>query len=95
MTAKRLADFLASLQVHEAVLMQRMHDLEATEVFARMESYQALPHEPLAVPHGSDAAPGSDERTSKPLRRRAGMQEQEGNEKEEEMEALDTYEEYR
>jgi putative transposase len=39
-TAKRLADFLASAQAHESVLMQRLHDLEARDVFARLGGYQ-------------------------------------------------------
>jgi putative transposase len=35
-TAKRLADLLASAGAYEAVLTQRLHDLEARDVFARM-----------------------------------------------------------
>lgn len=38
-TAKRLADFLASAQEHEAILTQRLHDLEARDVFAHMGGY--------------------------------------------------------
>lgn len=38
-TAKRLADFLASAQAHEAILTQRLHDLEARDVFAHMGGY--------------------------------------------------------
>jgi transposase InsO family protein len=37
-TAKRLADFLASASAHEEVLKQRQHDLEARDVFAQMGS---------------------------------------------------------
>ncbi len=44
-TAKRLAEFLADLGAHEEVLIQRWHDLEARDVFARMEGYQMLPNE--------------------------------------------------
>jgi transposase InsO family protein len=39
-TAKRLADFLASAQAHETILMQRLHDLEARDVFAHLGGYQ-------------------------------------------------------
>ncbi len=35
-TAKRLAEFLAAVEVHEQVLMQRLHDLEARAVFAQL-----------------------------------------------------------
>src|SRR6266567_1080758 len=37
-TAKRLADLLAHASAHEEVLKQRLHDLEACAVFARMGS---------------------------------------------------------
>jgi putative transposase len=39
-TARRLADLLAEASAHETVLMQRLHDLEARHVFARMYGYQ-------------------------------------------------------
>lgn len=35
-TAKRLAEFLASVEVHETFLMQRLHDLEGRSVLTRM-----------------------------------------------------------
>jgi putative transposase len=35
-TAKRLAEFLASAEAHEAVLTQRLHDAELQDVFAQM-----------------------------------------------------------
>jgi putative transposase len=38
-TAKRLADFLASAQAHEVILTQRLQDLEARDVFAHMGGY--------------------------------------------------------
>lgn len=38
-TARRLADLLAEASAHETVLMQRLHDLEARDVFARMHGY--------------------------------------------------------
>lgn len=39
-TAKRLSDLLASAGAHEEVLTQRLHDLEARDVFARMSDPQ-------------------------------------------------------
>jgi transposase InsO family protein len=44
-TAKRLADFLASVEAHEAVLTQRQHDLEGRSVLARLGGYRMLPGE--------------------------------------------------
>jgi len=44
-TAKRLADFLASAEAHEVVLTQRRHDLETREVLTRMGGYRMLPGE--------------------------------------------------
>lgn len=44
-TAKRLADFLASTEAHEVVLTQRQHDLETRDVLARMCGYHMLPGE--------------------------------------------------
>ena len=44
-TAKRLADFLASVESHEAVLTQRQHDLETRDVLVRMGGYRMLPGE--------------------------------------------------
>jgi len=38
--AKRLAEFLAAAEAHEAVLMQRLRDAEARDVFAQMGSAQ-------------------------------------------------------
>lgn len=56
-TPRRLADFLAQVQDHERLLLQRLHDQEARGVFACMEagkesstleSRPALPPEPVA-----------------------------------------------
>jgi len=41
-TAKRLADFLADLSGHDAVLRQHWQDAEARDVFAQMEDSQVL-----------------------------------------------------
>jgi hypothetical protein len=40
LTGKRLADFLASLEEHETVLMQRLRDLEAQDVRSLLGGYQ-------------------------------------------------------
>jgi putative transposase len=92
-TAKRLAEFLASLQGHEVVLLQRMHDLEAKEVLTQMGSSRALPVEPQAEPHASQATLGAAQRIGEPERSRAGLAEQTGPASED-METLDSYEEY-
>ena len=42
-TAKRLAEFLDSVEAHEALLMQRWHDLEGRSVLTRMGGYRMLP----------------------------------------------------
>jgi CRP-like cAMP-binding protein len=39
-TAKRLAEFLSSAESHEALLTQRLRDVEAQSVFAHMGGYQ-------------------------------------------------------
>ena len=39
-TSKRLAEFLAAAEAHEAVLLQRLRDAEARDVFAHMGSSQ-------------------------------------------------------
>jgi len=44
-TAKRLADFLADVSAHEEILTQRLRDLEARDVLARMEGGKAMPEE--------------------------------------------------
>jgi len=51
-TAKRLADLLAQASAHETILMQRLHDLEGRDVFARMNGYHLasdLEEQPCAV----------------------------------------------
>ena len=44
-TAKRLAEFLSSAELHEALLTQRLRDTEAQSVFAHMGGYQGKRHE--------------------------------------------------
>ncbi len=39
-TARRLAEFLASAEAHEVVLTQRLQDAEAQDVFAQMGGVQ-------------------------------------------------------
>ncbi len=43
-TARRLAEFLASAEAHEVVLTQRLQDTEAQDVLAQMGGYQAALH---------------------------------------------------
>lgn len=49
-TAKRLADFLASAQTHEQLLMQRLQDMEARDIFAQMEGHNRLADELIPLP---------------------------------------------
>ncbi len=50
-TARRLAEFLASAEAHEVVLTQRLQDTEAQDVLAQMGGYQGALHKE----HLSDA----------------------------------------
>jgi transposase InsO family protein len=65
-TAKRLAEFLASVQEHEGLFLQRLHDSEAQDVFAQMGGIQSkelnepLPNEP-PPPMISQAEPEQQE----------------------------------
>jgi putative transposase len=54
-TAKRLADFLAEAESHEQILMQRLQDVEAREVFAQMGGHQLPAQEPPPTPHPSSS----------------------------------------
>jgi len=54
-TAKRLADFLAEAQTHEQILMQRLQDMEARDVFAQMEGRESLEDELIPIPHSSSS----------------------------------------
>jgi putative transposase len=56
-TAKRLAEFLASVESHEKVLMQRLHDLEARDVFARMGGYRMIQDEETSSEQGPISIP--------------------------------------
>jgi putative transposase len=93
-TAKRLADFLASVETHEVVLTQRQHDLEGRSVLARMGGYRMLPlreqdqtlfdDDPLALsPVPGEEAVG-DLPPLEPVQ----------DDEEEDLENLDEYEEY-
>jgi putative transposase len=90
-TAKRLADFLASAEAHEFLLTQRQHDLESRAVLTRMGSYWMMPGEPSftlldTVP--PTLSPGHDQEI-------AGTREPFQDDEEEHLEHLDEYEEYR
>ncbi len=63
-TAKRLADFLASAEEHELVLMQRLHDVEARDVFAHMGGHHQLENEPISPSFHPSSARLSSERNA-------------------------------
>ncbi len=95
-TAKRLADFLASVEAHEIVLTQRQHDLEARDVLIRMGGHRMLPGEQNQalfddVP-SSPLLPIYDQGTDGVLEPLEPIQD---DEEEEDLENLDEYEEYR
>ena len=50
-TGKRLAEFLAAAEAHEAVLLQRLRDTEARDVFAHMGSAQQGQHQGQHLEH--------------------------------------------
>ena len=88
-TARRLADLLAKASDYETVLLQRLQDLEAHDVFARMHgSHLAHPSEeqPDATPVESIPVPvNQQENTVSPATEIEDQDEEE----------LDEYEEYR
>ena len=93
-TAKRLADFLASVEAHEEVLMQRLHDLEACDVFAHMGGYRPLQKEQVEPSSKSRSSllPAETHNGVSPV---LTLQEQGVDEEDEGLEALEEYEEYR
>ena len=94
-TAKRLADFLASTEAHEVVLTQRLHDLETRDVLTRMGGYHMLPGEPeqmLFDDMPSVSSPGHAQDAGGVLR---APTEPFQDDEEEDLEDLDEYEEYR
>lgn len=54
-TAKRLADLLAEAQTHEQILLQRLQDMEARDVFAQMEGRESPEDELIPPPHSSSS----------------------------------------
>ena len=91
-TAKRLADFLASAQAHETVLMQRLHDLEARDVFLHMGGYLMYPDGQTFVemePSPRSASQQSEVSTA-PV-----TNEQEIDQEDEELDGLEEYDEDR
>ncbi len=93
-TAKRLADFLASVEAHEVLLTQRQHDLETRDVLARMGGYHMMPGEQGQmlfdnVPSASSSVPVQDAvgvlELPEPIQ----------DDEEDDLEKLDEYEEYR
>jgi transposase InsO family protein len=93
-TAKRLAEFLASVESHEKVLMQRLHDLEARDVFARMGGYRMIQDEETSSEQASPAIPlsGVQEDTIGNI---PVSEAQETDTDDEEFGALEMYGEYR
>jgi putative transposase len=87
-TAKRLAALLAEVQAHEEVLMQRLQDVEARDVFAQMGGYRLL-QEGQELISSEPFAPQSEaslmEISNKP----------EIDEEDENLNDLEEYEEYR
>jgi putative transposase len=93
-TAKRLADFLASVEAHEVLLTQRQHDLETRDVLTRMGGYRMLPGEQgqtLLDDMPSTSEPSHDQGAVGVLEPLEPIQDDE----EEDLENLDEYEEYR
>jgi putative transposase len=93
-TAKRLADFLASAQAHEAILMQRLHDLEVRDVFALLGGYQMhvsgqavaeTEEMPIDSPMAQKPEPGGTQLAG----------DQAGSEDDENLEDLEEYGEYK
>ena len=93
-TAKRLAEFLASVESHEKALMQRLHDLEARDVFARMGGYRMIQDEEPSSEQGPTSIPlsGVQEET---IDNRPVAEAQEMDTDDEEFGELEMYGEYR
>ncbi len=92
-TAKRLADLLAEAEAHELVLMQRLRDMEARDVFAQMGGHHLLEDEQEPTLHHPSSASLSPERhdTVVPVERE--LEEEEDDD--DDVEDLDEYEELR
>ncbi len=93
-TAKRLAEFLASVEAHETLLMQRLHDLEGRSVLTRMGGYRMLPGDPAQTELAASSLPLSPAFPNEalgPLEASEPALEEE----EEDLEGLEEYEEYR
>jgi putative transposase len=87
-TAKRLADLLAEAEAHELVLMQRLRDMEARDVFAQMGGHH-LPEDGQEPPlHHLPSASSPSERHNPRVSAEREPEEDEGD-----MEDLDEYEE--
>jgi transposase InsO family protein len=93
-TAKRLADLLASAEAHEEVLMQRLQDLEARDVFAQMGDNRLPQEEQDQTLQEVASIPLLPERDN----RASSVPALEGtvvDEEEEDLENLEEYEEYK
>ncbi len=89
-TAKRLAEFLAEAQAHEQILMQRLHDVEARDVFAQMGGHHLLEDEQVSPSHHPQAFSHSPEQNTSVI---PGEREQDADD--DEVGDLDEYEELR
>jgi transposase InsO family protein len=90
-TAKRLADLLASAEAYEEVLMQRLHDLEARDVFARMSDPQLAEGAQNDAPGQHELYPNSSQQRDPHQTPKMG---EEYDVQEEADEELEEYEEY-
>jgi len=88
-TAQRLADLLADAQAHEAVLTQRLQDLEARDVFAQMAGSRLLQEDQPRQEAGSTALPAAH------AHRSTGLPSEEQVVVEDDLENLEEYGEYR
>lgn len=88
-TARRLADLLAKASEYEMVLLQRLQDLEARDVFAHMHGFHlALPQEEQPNVTPADDMPAPDNQQESNSSPKAEVLDQDEEE-------LDEYEEYR
>lgn len=93
-TAKRLAEFLASVEAHETLLMQRLHDLEGHSVLTRMGGYRMLSGDQAQTELAASSLPlfpAFPHEALGPLESAEPALEEE----EEDLEDLEEYEEYR
>jgi hypothetical protein len=94
-TAKRLAEFLAAVETHEALLMQRLQDLEGRSVFAHMGSTQMLPYDEETLASADSLSLLQSDWQQKEQSISVLSDKQETEEEEEDFSDLEEYEEYK